>query len=186
MRFSGAPRRALVAAAMAAVVVTGTVISAAGGATANQTERAQALADDRPIDFSSPSGSWSGSGLDARATEIARRIPLPRGGNFSGVRWRDLGDASDEDVIFILQFNAACQWLRAASEGRTDEGDNALLDALVGWPAIRDGGYGDDFARARTGTTPRVGPDDTLLGACLASHEREVAYARSRGLDPPG
>lgn len=178
------PRLAVVA--VVAVAAGTTAIAAAGGAAPSDVTLAGALRDDKPIAFAPASIAWQGSELSERAATLGQRVPLPTGGNFNGVRWNDLQTATDDDINFILQFNAACQWLRAAADQRDPEATGAIWKLIPVWPAMRRGGNGDVFlaalARLSSAGTNEV---SVALTMCRESHERESLYATDHGRTPP-
>src|SRR4051794_41880994 len=55
----------------------------------------------------------------ARALERAGAIPLPAGGTLNGINWSVDGGAWESSTIEgMVEYNAACQWLRAWRDGR--------------------------------------------------------------------
>lgn len=179
-------RSRLAAAAIAAVAASTTAIAVAGGASPGDVTLAGALTDDRPITFTPASVAWEGSELSQRAATLAQRVPLPTGGNFNGIRWNDLHTATDDDINFILQFNAACQWLRAAADQRDTKDASAIWKLIPTWPAMQRGGNGDMFLAA-LGQLWAAGTSEepVALTACRESHERETLYATDHDRTPP-
>ncbi len=124
------------------------------------------------------------------ARETARRraaaVPLPAGGNFNGIRWELAEEGVPGGAIdSVLQYNAACQWLRALRDGREREVAEQILGNVPGWPLLRDGGSGSMIARAAQELRAGGGATATaILADCDATHEREIAYARKLGLPP--
>jgi hypothetical protein len=119
------------------------------------------------------------------ADDVAGQIPLPAAGTFSGVRWEEAGGVfSRAEIAGVLQYNAACQWLRAWRDRRDDAAAQVLAD-LPYWPAWRfaeaAGVFGQVAADVRAGGGAASA---AVLADCDASHEREVAYAAARGLTP--
>jgi hypothetical protein len=119
------------------------------------------------------------------AAILARRIPLPQGGNFNGVRWEaSEGALSAGQIDAILQYNAACQWLRALRDQREPPVARGVLATVGWWPAFRPRSAESaqlraTFAQALTGG----GADFTsMLADCDGAHRREVSYALQRGL----
>lgn len=103
------------------------------------------------------------------AARRQRSIPLPRGGNFNGIRWPGgSGGVPAEQFEAVLEFNAMCQWLRAQGEGRQSHVATRVLDEARRWPSLRGMGA----------VTP-----STVVG-CYASHGREAVEAARRGLEP--
>ena len=118
------------------------------------------------------------------ADEVAREIPLPEGGTFSGVRWEAAGGVfSRAEIAGVLQYNASCQWLRAWRDGREASVSERVLADVPSWPALR--GAEATAMLAQIAAETRAGGGravtDALVG-CDASHEREAAYAPARGL----
>lgn len=109
--------------------------------------------------------------LDVRAAlryikQRREAIPLPRGGNFNGLRLRKTFRVAPGELELVLQFNARCQWLRASVSEREAE---AVFAEANSWPAPR--------------TLPLV-PYAKLLIDCQRLHVREVSWARQHGLVP--
>jgi hypothetical protein len=114
------------------------------------------------------------------ATVRGAGIPLPAGGNFNGIRWELVaGDIPVAQMDLVLQYNAACQWLRAWRRGSASA--LGVLRRAASWTALRGSSIADVAAEASRGG----GEDVTaMLAECNASHTREVAYARQLGLTP--
>lgn len=96
-----------------------------------------------------------------------RAIPLPAGGNFHGIRWHNAQRPITPGAVEqVLEYNARCQWLRAAAERR--EPAAAQVARLADrWPALRV-----------------LPPEPSLLASCYGSHWREMRHARELGLVP--
>jgi len=155
--------------------------SAAWGATTQAGSPAQ-TSGEPDIDFRAPAISWSGTELAERASLFSGSVPLPAGGNFHGVRWDELETATDTDIRFLLQYNAACQWLRAAVDRRDSDTQDALWNELPHWPAMRLNDIGSQFTAARASALQ--GGDSPLLNRCVESHLREVEFATASGQNP--
>lgn len=169
--------------ATAAAFILAVTVASAGAATQwfDRPDEAHRLArSSLPVDTT----MHSGAALRQRATELAPSVPLPTGGNFNGVQWETIGNATDQQIARIQQYNAACQWLRAAADGREPDVTTAVLGAASEWPALRTLDESFNIKQALTTGRDRVTPQNALT-ECRASHEREIAYARSRGLAPP-
>jgi len=117
----------------------------------------------------------------AKARELAAAVPLPDGGNFNGIRWDVLEGASRGEIRGLLAFNAACQWYRARSEGREEAVADAILKDVPRWPTFRGGDRQVIAQTMASGTGPLA---TAVTRECSELHDREVAYARSRGLTP--
>jgi hypothetical protein len=119
----------------------------------------------------------------AGATVRAAGIPLPAGGNFNGIRW----ELADSDIPagqmdFVLQYNAACQWLRAWKRGSASA--LGTFRRAASWSAFRGDGA-SRLAGVAAEASRGGGRDVTeMLADCSASHRREVTYARELGLTP--
>jgi hypothetical protein len=120
------------------------------------------------------------------ADEVARDIPVPVGGTFSGVRWEVAGGlVSRSEIAAVLQYNASCQWLRAWRDHREPATTGQVLADVPAWPAWRFAETGTVLAQVAAEV--RAGGGElaaAVLADCDASHEREVAYAAARGLPP--
>jgi hypothetical protein len=166
----GAPA-ALMVAGVAALAALGS--DSSDGAEARATPalaaaRALAASSGRVLNLRSPALTL------ARARRFAdrrrRTIPLPRGGNFNGIQWRNAPrPLTPGTVEQILEYNARCQWLRAEAGQREPEAAQVarLADR---WPALRE--------------LPPASELAGLLASCYASHRREVEHARSLALTP--
>jgi hypothetical protein len=120
------------------------------------------------------------------ADELAPDIPLPGGGTFAGVRWEAAGGVfSRSEIAGVLQYNAACQWLRAWRDGREKEAGERVLADVPFWPAWRFAEtarvLGQVAADVRAGGGQAAA---AVVADCDASHERETAYAAALGLAP--
>jgi hypothetical protein len=120
------------------------------------------------------------------ADEVGRRVPLPDGGTFSGVRWEEAGGLfSRTEITAVLQYNASCQWLRAWRDRRQPGVTARVLADVPSWPAWR--GAETQQVLSRIVSDVRAGGGEIAtasLADCDASHAREVAFAKSRGLPP--
>jgi hypothetical protein len=122
----------------------------------------------------------------AVAGGIAGAIPLPPGGSFDGVRWEQAGGVfTTAEIALVLQYNAACQWLRAWRDGRETPTSGLILRDVPSWPAWRDSETGAFLAQVAADVRAGGGPSAVaLLSDCDAAHDREVTYAAGRGLTP--
>jgi hypothetical protein len=114
------------------------------------------------------------------AEQLAADIPLPPGGNFNGIRWDLAPGVTRSDVEFTLEYNAACQWARAAADGRTSEVATAVLEQVADWPALR-------LTETAFVWQQRAKDVAAGLGApaeCVAQLAREQAHAKAQGLTP--
>jgi hypothetical protein len=125
---------------------------------------------------------------DARAEAALRGlgVPLPAGGTFNGVRWElAVGDIGTSELDGVLEYNAACQWLRAWRDGREAAVAVSVLATAPEWPAMRGTESGAVLAKLAAETAAGGGETATaVLRDCDAGHAREVEYARSLGLPP--
>jgi len=164
-------------------IVSAAALAAAGIAVASRGTGGAAPATSRTVlDALGPRAYAPATARDGAAVRAAG-IPLPAGGNFNGIRWELLqGDVPAAQMDFILQYNAACQWLRAWRRGSLRA--LGVLQRAASWSAFRGGGelrLGEVAAEASRGG----GKDVTaMLAECTAAHTREAAYARGLGLTP--
>jgi hypothetical protein len=93
-------------------------------------------------------------------------------------------DASTIDGV--LQYNAACQWLRAWRRAPPGRGQAlAVLQRVPSWSALHGTQAGAVFATVAAQAGAGGGDDATaVLAGCDASHVREVQYATRLGLTP--
>jgi hypothetical protein len=164
-------------------IISAAAVAAAGIAVASRGTGEAAPASSRTVlNALGPQAYAPGTAREGAAVRAAG-IPLPAGGNFNGIRWELLeGDIPAAQMDFVLQYNAACQWLRAWRRGSSSA--LGVLRRAASWSAFRAGGevrLADVAAQASRGG----GKDVTaMLADCNATHTREVAYARRLGLRP--
>jgi hypothetical protein len=176
-----------VPAALLASALTGVAIAAAVGSAAPARPgevRAQALAGaNRPQFAGAP---YRGAQARVAAGARAAAVPLPPGGTFNGIQWEvDGGDWAAGDVEGILEYNAACQWLRAWRDGRDATTALTVLSAAPDWPAMRGTESGRFLTQVAADARAGGGRTATeMLADCDASHTREVATATRLGLTP--
>src|SRR3954471_260021 len=136
-------------AALAASALAGVAIAAAAASPARPSGAqgsAQAL-------LAAPGQAPTADGLPpatarARALGRASAIPLPAGGNFNGIDWWvDGGSWASSAIEGMLEYNAACQWLRAWRDGREAQLALNVLSAASGWPAMRGTESGELLTR---------------------------------------
>ena len=178
-----------VPAALAASAVAGVAIAAAAGSAAparpgDAQAGAQALAAEP-----APQGSGEElSGPDARRFTVQRgpAVPLPSGGNFNGIQWGvDDGTWAQTGAEGMLEYNSACQWLRAWRDGRDADLALKVLSTAAGWPALRGSDSGQLLTRVAAEARSGGGRTTTLMLAdCDQSHAREVVTAARLGLTP--
>lgn len=148
------------------------------------TQRASRLAREPRVATASLGRFSTRSDVRRIAALLARRIPLPTGGNFNGIRWEAADDSmSGSEIDAILQFNAACQWMRAIRDQREPKTARRILALVQVWPAFR--ATSPDAAQLRRAFSEAVtgGGADALamLTECDAAHAREARYAATRG-----
>jgi hypothetical protein len=176
----------------AAIAGTATIgaLAVAGFATAQnrtvseKTIQARALVSARVVDRDGP--VFTATSARVAATVRAADVPLPAGGTFDGVRWELGGDGvAQSDIDGVLQYNAACQWLRAWRDGREGALPLQVLEAVPGWPAMRGTESGEFLARVAAEAAAGGGETaSAMLADCDASHAGEVQYAARLGLTP--
>jgi hypothetical protein len=120
------------------------------------------------------------------AEELAAEVPLPSGGTFDGIRWEQAGGTfSRREIAAMLQYNAACQWLRAWRDGREAAVAHAVLADVSSWSAWRGSETGAALAAVAADVAKGGGESAaTMLADCDASQEREQRYAAALGLSP--
>lgn len=125
------------------------------------------------------------AGARAAASRRGSAVPLPEGGNFNGVRWELAGGRiPGGDIETVLEYNAACQWVRALKDGRERDAADHVLHAVPSWPALRAGGAAPAFRQAAGEVLAGRATTDPVVADCVATHEREVSYSASLGLTP--
>jgi hypothetical protein len=187
---------AVLAAAGLAAATSGGSASSRSGSAPEAVNRADALTRAPVTNRSVGAPAYAASEARTVASARGAAIPLPRGGNFNGIRWELAGgDIAEGTMDGVLAYNAACQWLRewrqakpVASEATPSrEGALALqvLQSVPSWPALRGTESGDLLARVAAQASRGGGTDATdVLVDCDASHVRELDYAARLGLTP--
>ena len=168
---------------LAVVVATPAVVVGSSRAVGERAGISAGTASGADIEFSQ-GVSWTGKLLVARAAQLGSEVPVPRGSNFNGIRWDQLVAGTDGDIRFLLQFNAACQWLRHSVAEPNDPDAVAVWADLPRWPAMRVSGQGEAFAAAHEEVLSGDTEGD-LLGQCVEAHDRQVRAAWERGVEPP-
>jgi hypothetical protein len=184
-------RRLIIAGAALTIATTAIAASAPAGPSgpdyaAQKLERSTALTMEDAPDRSAEATPLA-AGREARAASDARaaRVPLPDGGSFNGIRWESgEGVVHPAELEGVLEYNAACQWLRAYHDGRESAVAARVLADVPNWPALRgtdSGAYWEQAARELGG-----GGEITagLQRECDESHVRESQHAASIGRLP--
>jgi hypothetical protein len=164
-------------------IVSAAALAAAGIAVAARASGEMPAGVSRPVlDALGPRAYAPGSAR-AGATVRGASIPLPAGGNFNGIRWELVdGDIPPAQMDFVLQYNAACQWLRAWRRGSATA--LGVFRRAASWSAFRGNGA-TRLAAVAAEAGRGAGKDLTaMLSDCNAAHRREVAYARRLRLAP--
>lgn len=177
---------ALALATPVAVAVLGAGAHGADRAVAPDTVKADSLTAAPTLDRSG-SPRYATPAQERAAAQIdGQVVPLPAGGNLAGIRWEEAGAGfSEAEIATVVQYNAFCQWLRAAHDGRDAQTALAVLDDVPMWPGFRD--QPDDGLIRQIVAEAHAGSGAALANAvsdCQRSHDREVAYAASRGDTP--
>jgi hypothetical protein len=143
--------------------------------------QAEALTRAQPA----PGGSYSPGQVRAVGIQRSLAVPLPAGGTFSGIEWENGGPrVTNQDIDEVLEYNAACQWLRAWHDGRETPVAVRVLQTAPQWPALRGTDSGDALAKVATEVVAGGGPTvRTVLRDCQAAYARERRYAARVGLD---
>jgi hypothetical protein len=159
-----------------------------GASTGDELARSRAMTAEPAISFADPGRTYENGASARRASaSVAEDIPLPDGGNFNGIRWTAVeGSLFAADIHFVLEFNAACQWLRAFHDGREKAAAREILAAVPAWPTFRANERGelareafDELSKGASG-----GVVAAFLADCDATHQREVQWAAQQGLEP--
>jgi hypothetical protein len=100
------------------------------------------------------------------ASELRSQIPLPDGGDFSGVHWEviDDGGISRAALFDVLLHNAACQWYSAIKDGTEILTARYIIAHITSWPTLRSGDSHQLFAAAAT----RIASGEADVGRLLA------------------
>ena len=148
--------------------------------------RAEALARSSAADVIAHDGAVPAALARVIASELAAEVPLPAGGTFDGIRWEQAGGVfSRREIAAMLQYNAACQWLRAWRDGREAAVAHAVLADASSWSAWRGTETGAVLAAVAADVAKGGGETAAaVLADCDASHERELRYAAALGLSP--
>ncbi len=176
-----------VPAALAASALAGVAIAAAAGSAAPTRPGDAGAAAEALAAAPAVTGATVAAGqARAAAADRARTVPLPAGGTFSGIQWEVGGGVWEPGAVEgVLEYNAACQWLRAWRDGR--EGALALkvLASAPDWPAMRGTESGELIAKVADEAGAGGGDTATaMLADCDSAHARETRYARGLGLTP--
>jgi hypothetical protein len=177
---------AVLAAAGLAAATSGGSASPPSGSAPEAVNRADALTRAPVTNRSAGAPAYAASGARAVASARGAAIPLPAGGTFAGVRWELAGgDIAESTMDGVLEYNSACQWLRAWRDGRDGALAVRVLQSVPSWPALRGTESGDLLARVAAQASQGGGADATdVLVDCDASHVRETDYAARLGLTP--
>jgi hypothetical protein len=170
----------------APLLAAAALVAAACGGSPAAPRGAAARADALTRASAPGGGGYPAARARAQARVRGAAIPLPPGGNFNGIRWEQASGVLPAATIdAVLQYNAACQWLRSASVAARRPLALRVLRSVPRWPAFRGTPAGAAIARVTAQTAAGGGSDArAALASCEASHAREVAYAASRGLTP--
>lgn len=145
---------AALVAVLTIVVVSALRPKQAASAPVSKEQRAALLvtAPTVPVDpslgyFSDPAAA------KARAAQLAKDVPTPNDrGGIAAVRWERIdGGVSEGDIVFMVQFNAACDWLKQFTGGVHDEQTRYILEQIPSWPPFRGNLIGEkvgEFVRA--------------------------------------
>ena len=160
-------------------IISAAALAAAGIAAAHPHDAAPAVPPPAVLDALGPQAYTPQTAREGAVVRGAD-IPLPAGGNFNGIRWEGMtGEITVATVDSLLQYNAACQWLRGSQRGSGTALE--VFRRAATWPALRSA----PIAAVADQATRGGGRDyAAMLAQCNASHTREVAYARKLGLTP--
>jgi hypothetical protein len=181
-------RKVVVIVSSAALAAAGLAAATSGGAAAAPSGSAPEALDRADALTRAPAAAatLAYAAPQARAAANARGagIPLPAGGTFSGVRWELAGGNVGAGTLDgVLQYNAACQWLRAWRDGRDGALAVQVLQSVPSWSAFRGTESGALLTAVASDVSKGGGETAAqMLVECDASHIREAAYAREIGL----
>ena len=127
----------------------------------------------------------AGDRLASFIEKYSSKIPLPPGGSFNGINWN--AEFTPAQVAEQLEFNAACQWIRAT----VDEvrGARDVVAAASGWPTI-DSVPGQQVGKPGFLNAAAAAADDperlrTVGAYCYGLQEQLVEQAKAQGEAPP-
>ncbi len=110
-------------------------------------------------------------------------MPLPSGGNFNGIQWGvDDGTWAQTGAEGMLEYNSACQWLRAWRDGRDADLALKVLSTAAGWPALRGTDSGELLTRVAAEASAGGGRTTTADAGRL----RPVPRPGGGDREPPG
>ncbi len=181
VRMIGAIVIAGAAAALAAGATGGSAAPPSG--TAPQTVlQAEALTRAAPA----AGGSYDTPQLRSTASLRGVAVPLPAGGTFNGIQWENGGvGVTAGEIDGVLEYNSACQWLRAWRDGRDAPLAISVLQQAPHWPAMRGTESGDILTKVAADVSAGGGETATnVLRDCDASYARQTQYAAKLGLVP--
>jgi len=175
--------------ALGAAAAFAAVLAVTGSGVAQQSDRDPALERSSQL-AAAPASASADAAIGAEkarsvAADVARSIPLPSGGTFDGVRWEEAGGVfTADEIAFVLQYNATCQWLRAWRDGRNASVTARVLAQVPSWPVWRGSEEGAKVIAGVVGDVRAGGGAwaQAMLADCDASREREVRYAAATGL----
>jgi len=179
---------ALFAAAVAIALSLATGRSEAVGemGASDKHEKSAALAVARDIDRGDAAAPrYTPEQARAAVARIGENVPVPDGGNFNGIRFEDIGPMSVPNVQALMEYNAACKWWRAMADGRELADAQLIVREIPRWPSFRGGDREQVASLVAAELAAGSGPvREGVLRDCRATRDREVAYARARGLTP--
>jgi hypothetical protein len=183
IRLGGLVAVALAGAAALALALS--TSSPASGAGTDAGMRAHVLAASPDVNRAGPSYDGA-STARAQADRAVSRIPLPDGGNVNGIEWERAGGVfTAAEIESVVEYNAFCQWLRAARDDRDRAAALEVLGDVPDWPGFR---AQPDLGPVRQIVAEaKAGGGEALSGAladCDRSAQQERAYAGSRRLAP--
>ena len=160
-------------------IISAAALAAAGIAAAHPHDAAPAVPPPAVLDALGPQAYTPQTAREGAVVRGAD-IPLPAGGNFNGIRWEGMtGEITVATVDSLLQYNAACQWLRAWRRGSAIA--LRVFRRAASWSTLREAPIAEVADEASRGGGENLA---AMLSQCNASHTREVAYARQLGLAP--
>lgn len=147
--------------------------------------RSQARAAASTVSYARPGQQFEPAQARGASAALSDQVPLPEGGSFNGIRWEEVeGVLTEADLVHVLEFNAACQWLRASRDGRETEVARAILEEIPSWASFRENERGELFRDVLAQLDQRGPVARAVLDECDSSHQSEVGYAIQRGTAP--
>jgi hypothetical protein len=155
---------------------------------AKLTQSAALATESAPPLRAGPGSQYADSVGDIRAAAAAyaQKVPLPDGGNFNGIQWENGQYGLPLAIVqAVEQFNAACQWYRAAADGREVATAQRIIADIPQWSSFREPEtHAKAVEAAQDFSAGGGGIFREQLKECDASAQRERDYASAQGSQP--